>query len=291
MELAHLLSLKTAVPYLRLFRNQLFVIKLGGEAVADRRQLDSILEQLMMLHQLGIRLILVHGGGAQATELGGKLGIESEFIDGRRVTSPAMIDALVMALNGQVRTEILSRCRVQKLDAIGLSGIDAGLVIATKRAPVKTSTGEKVNYGQVGDIHGIDTRPLTAILEAGMVPVVSSLACDETGVVLNINADLVAASIAIAAEAAKLVLVTKPRGVLEDVARPETLISQLSLGEMDALTASGVIRGGMLPKLTAAKRALEGGVDRVHVISSEYPDSVLAELFTNEGCGTMICND
>lgn len=288
MELANLLSLKTAVPYLRLFRNQLLVVKVGGEAVADESRLRQLVEQLNVLHQLGIGLVIVHGGGPQATALGEQLGVESHFVAGRRVTSPAMVEAMVMALNGTVRTKILAACRAQHLNVLGVSGIDAGIVKATQRPPRKLPTGETVDFGQVGDIASLDVSPLRMMVEQGFVPVVSSLAADDAGTVLNINADDVASAIAVALGASKLILITKPRGIMGDVDKPETLMSEITIAELEALEAKGVVHAGMLPKSGAAKSALTGGVERVHVISYEYPDSVLAELFTNEGCGTMV---
>ena len=291
MELSSALSLRTALPYLRLFRNRLFVVKIGGEALQDRRFLALLIEQLMILHQLGIHLILVHGGGPQATEIGSRLGVESEFIDGRRLTSLEFIETMVLALNGAVRTEIVARCRAHKLNAVGMSGIDSGLIRASKRKPIKVSSGEMVDFGWVGEIEAVDPAPLRALLSADIVPVVSSLAADDQGQVLNINADSVASAIAVEIGASKLILVTKPRGLLDDIERPETLISHLTIAELKNLEDSGVIKSGMLPKSKAIQTALEGGVERVHLISFEYPESILTELFTNEGCGTMITHD
>jgi acetylglutamate kinase len=288
MELISVKGLRAALPYLRHFGGKLFVVKVGGEALESRETIDSLVEQLTILHQLGIRFVLVHGGGTQATQLGEKLSVESTFIEGRRVTSPEAVDVLVMALNGTARTAILSSCRRHQLPAVGVSGVDAGIVRAEKRPEVKISDGTKVNYGQVGNICGLNLEPLRGLIEMGTVPVVSSLSADDAGTVLNINADDVAAALAVGLQATKLVMVTQPRGILTDIADPQSLISELTLAELADLEAKGTIKTGMLPKSKAVRTALIGGVQSVHIVSYDFPDAILVEVFTNEGCGTMI---
>lgn len=287
MDVRPVAALRLALPYLRLFRDRLFVIKCGGDALENRASLESLVEQIALLHHLGIRIVLVHGGGPQATALGERLGVESTFVDGRRVTSAETLETMVMALNGTARTSILSAARAVGLSAVGVSGIDAGIVTARQRPPVSTSAGT-TDYGHVGDIVSVDPAPLQAILDAGSVPVLSPLCADSDGNVLNINADDVAARLAVELGAVKLVLVTSPRGILTDIDDPMSLISQVSVAQLDTLTQAGTIKSGMLPKTKAAKSALAGGVERVHILSYQFPDSLLTEVFTNEGCGTMV---
>ncbi|MBL8068942.1 MAG: acetylglutamate kinase [Armatimonadetes bacterium] len=280
-------ALRHALPYLGHYRGKAFVVKLGGEAVAQPAALASLIEQVAILSALGIRVVVVHGGGPQTNGLSERLGLVPQFVDGRRVTDLEALDAAVMAINGQTQAAILAACRKQGLAAVGLSGIDAGLVDAVKRPPVKTSTGQ-TDFGLVGEICSINPAPIEMALSSGTVPVVSPISCDNQGQILNINADDVAARIATAVGAAKLVIVTTPRGILREVADPNSLITQITLDELDALQSDGTVRAGMLPKVSAVKTALRGGVERVHVVGLSFPDCLLTEVFTNEGCGTLI---
>jgi acetylglutamate kinase len=195
-----------------------------------------------------------------------------------------------MVLNGLINTRILAACRELGIDAVGLSGVDAGLVRAHRRPPVPVD-GESVDYGYVGDIVSIDTMVLRKQLDAGLMPVVSPISSDDTGVILNINADTVAASIGAALGAEKLILCTGAAGILERVDDPRSLVSYTDLAGLKRLEQSGGLDGGMLPKASAIEAAIRGGVRRVHVISFNARDSVLAEVFTNEGTGTMIVAD
>ncbi|MBS1722165.1 MAG: acetylglutamate kinase [Armatimonadetes bacterium] len=276
-------GLRHAVGYLRLYRGLTFVVKCGGEAIADKEGARRLLEQVSVLHQLGIKVVLVHGGGVQATRLGQRLGATSTFIDGRRVTDAGMLECMVLALNGEARTLLLSVCRSIGVAAVGVSGIDAGLVVANRRPP--TAKGD---FGQVGDVVSVDPTILATLLDKGFMPVVSPLCADRDGDVLNVNADVVAAELAVAIGAAKLITVTSQRGILRDLKDESSLIAHLTLQELEELSADGTIDGGMLPKAASIRRALEGGVERVHVVGHCYPDSLLSEVFTNEGCGTLI---
>ncbi len=288
MELISMKGLRATLPYLRKFSRSLFVVKLGGEAIESNQVVDSIIEQLTILHQLGIRFVIVHGGGKQSTELCEKLGISTQFIEGRRVTSSEAIDALVMSLNGSVRTRILCSCRKHQLSAVGISGIDATTITASKRPPVATKSGRKIDFGWVGDIKTVNVEFLQSLIDSGVVPIVSSLASDDSGQVLNINADSIASAIAKGLGASKLILVTQKRGILKDVDDSRSLISELSISELKGLEDSGIVFDGMLPKSKAITDAIQAGVERVHIVSFEYPDCILVEVFTNEGCGTMI---
>lgn len=281
-------ALRHAVPYLRLFRDSTFVVKVGGEALVRPGGADALLEQIGVLHSLGVRIVLVHGGGVQADALAEKLGVEFEKVEGRRKTSPEMVDAMILALNGEARAALLSAARKLGIPAVGVSGMDAGFVDAKRRGPTKLSSGAQVDLGEVGDIERVDSGLLYDLLEWGYLPIVSPLAGDDQGRWLNTNADTVAAEIAVSLGAAKAIFMTGAPGVLADVDDPHSLISELTLEDLDAMIADGSIQGGMLPKASAIARCLQGGVDRVHVVSHSTPDALLTEVFTNEGSGTLI---
>ena len=284
-------ALKHAAPYIRLFKGKVFVLKAGGEIFSDVAQTRSLMEQVGILHQVGIRVVLIHGGGTQSTELAAALGVDSKFVDGRRVTDDASLDVATMVLNGQINTRILATCRDLQIPAVGISGIDAGLIRAHRRPPVERDGEAPVDYGYVGDIDSVDADILHKQLDNGLMPVVSPLSCDESGNVLNINADTVAAAIAAELDAEKLILATGAAGVLEDVTDPQSLISYIDRAALDKLRDDGKLAGGMLPKAAAIDAALANGVQRVHVISYKLADSLLLEVFTNEGTGTLVVNN
>ena len=284
-------ALRHATPYIRLFKGGVFVLKAGGDVFADVDGAQTLMEQIGILHQLGIRLVLVHGGGPQSTALAGRLDVETRIVDGRRVTNAETLEVSTMALNGEVNTRILAACRELHIPAVGLSGIDAGLVRARRRPPVTDSEGAVVDYGFVGDIVDVDAQVLRVQLEAGLLPVVSPLCCDDDGVVLNINADTVAASLAASLNARTLLLLTAAPGILRDRNDPESLISYVDRKGLAALRDTGALAEGMLPKAAAIDAAIANGVERVHVISHAQPNSLLLEVFTNEGTGTLIVDD
>ncbi len=284
-------ALRAAVPYLRLFQGKTFVIKAGGEVVADRERTAALMEQVGILHRLGIRVIVVHGGGGQATELAGKLGLETRFVEGRRVTDGPTREVATMTLNGSINTSIVAACRRLGVPALGISGVDASLVLARRRPPVEVDGEGEVDYGYVGDVVSVRAGVLRRILEERFVPVVSPLSADDDGEVLNVNADVVAARLAMAMKAEKLILLTGAPGILEDSGDPSSLVSYTDVKGLDALDEAGALEGGMLPKVTAIKDALAGGVARVHVISHKVRDSLLLEVFTNEGSGTLVVMD
>ena len=284
-------ALKHAAPYIRLFKGKVFVIKVGGEVFADPALTNALVEQVGILHQVGIRTVLIHGGGPQSTELAKALGIDTKFIEGRRVTDSDSLSVATMILNGQVNTRILATCRDLQIPAVGISGVDAGLIRAHKRPPVKDKDGGSVDYGFVGDIDSVEADILRKQLDNGLMPVVSPLSCDESGNILNINADTVAAAIAAELYAEKLILVTGASGILEDVNDPGSLISYIDRKHLEKLKEKGILADGMLPKAAAIDSAIQNGVQRVHVISYKLPDSILLEVFTNEGTGTLVVND
>jgi acetylglutamate kinase len=284
-------ALKHAAPYIRLFKGKVFVLKVGGEIFADPALTTALMEQVGILHQVGIRVVLIHGGGPQSTQLATALGLDTTFIDGRRVTDGASLEVATMVLNGQINTRILASCRDLQIPAIGISGLDAGLIRAHRRPPVERAGKEPIDYGFVGDIDAVDADILRKQLDNGFMPVVSPLSCDESGTILNINADTVAAAIAAELNAEKLILATSAPGILENVNDPQSLISYIDRAALDKLKAAGKIADGMLPKAAAIDAALANGVSRVHIISYKLPDSLLLEVFTNEGTGTLVVND
>lgn len=289
---AEVAALKLSVPYIRLFKGKTFVIKVGGEALGEEAAVRAVVEQVDVLHQVGIRVVLVHGGGPQSTELARALGTEPRFVAGRRVTDEKALEVAILALNGAVNTRLLAACRAVGLPAVGLSGVDAGLIQARKRPPVTLEEmGEEVDFGLVGDVVAVDARVLVTLLGSGMVPVVSPLSADGGGALLNINADTVAAALAIELAAAKLIFMTGAPGLLERPADPGSLVSYTDLTGLRRLRQEGSIGSGMLPKASSIEAAIRGGVRRVHIISYRLPDSLLAEVFTNEGVGTLVVDD
>lgn len=287
------LALMSAAPYIRMYKNKVFIIKVGGAVFADDTLTRALISQVAILHQVGIKTVLVHGGGPQLDAMQATLGIETKMVNGRRVTDQKSIDVTSMVLNGLINTRILAICRELGIEAIGVSGVDAGLIRAHKRAPVPISAGsnEMVNYGFVGDIESVNAVMLEKLLENGLMPVVSPLSADSHGVLLNINADTVAAAIGGALSAEKLVLCTGAPGILERVDDPSTVISYTDINGLRRLRDEGSLKDGMLPKATAIENAIRGGVRRVHVITYKSSDSLLAEIFTNEGTGTLVVAD
>lgn len=284
-------ALKHAAPYIRLFKGKVFVLKVGGEVFADPVQTHALMEQVGILHQVGIRVVLIHGGGPQSTKLATALGLDTTFVDGRRVTDGDSLEVATMVLNGQINTRILATCRDLQIPAVGISGLDAGLIQAHRRPPVERDGEEPVDYGFVGDIDSVNADILSKQLDNGLMPVVSPLSCDESGTVLNINADTVAAAIAAELNAEKLILATGAAGILQDINDPLSLISYIDRAALRKLKATGKIADGMLPKAAAIDAAIANGVSRVHIISYKLADSLLLEVFTNEGTGTLVVDD
>lgn len=283
-------ALRSAAPYIRLYKGKTFVVKAGGAVFGDAVATRALIEQIAILHYLGIKVVMVHGGGPQLTQVTEAMGVPTRMVQGRRVTDEKAIDTTSMVLNGLINTKLLAICREMDMDAVGVSGVDAGLIKAHKRGPV-TIEGEVVDFGLVGDIDLVDHSVLKKLLDNGLMPVVSPLSADDKGQLLNINADTVASAIGAALGAEKLILCTGAPGILENVADPGSVISYTDLKGLDKLRASGAIKDGMLPKAKAIEEAIRGGVHRVHVISYDAPDSILTEVFTNEGMGTLIVSD
>jgi acetylglutamate kinase len=270
-----------------MYKGKVFVIKASGGVFGDPATTRGLIEQVAILHQVGIRVVLVHGGGPQLTRVQESLGLTARMVAGRRVTDGKSMEVTSMVLNGLVNTQILAICRELDISAVGVSGVAAGLVRAHKRPPVNVE-GQVVDYGFVGDIDLIDVKVLQQLLDDGLMPVVSPVSADDKGTLLNINADTVAAGIGAGLKAEKLMLCTGAPGILESVDDPRSIVSYTDLAGLERLKAQGSLKDGMLPKAKAIEDAIRGGVRRVHVTSYKSADSLLAEVFTNEGTGTLI---
>jgi acetylglutamate kinase len=283
-------ALRSAAPYIRMYKGKTFIVKAGGAVFGDPVATRALIEQIAILHYLGVKVVMVHGGGPQLTQVTEAMGVPTRMVQGRRVTDEKSIDATSMVLNGLINTKLLAICRDLDIEAVGVSGVDAGLIKAHKREPVKVE-GEMVDYGFVGDIDLVSDSVLRKLLDNGLMPVVSPLSADENGTLLNINADTVAAAIGAALGAEKLILCTGAPGIMENVNDPRSVVSYTDIKGLERMRQSGAIKDGMLPKAKAIEAAIRGGVRRVHVISYDAPDSILTEVFTNEGLGTLIVND
>jgi acetylglutamate kinase len=285
--------LREALPYIQRFKGKTFVVKFSGKVTEDHDRLISLAEELALLHQVGIRLCVVHGGGKQLSELAEKMGVEQTIIEGRRVTDDDTLEMAKMIFAGKINTDILAALRHRSVEAVGLSGVDGNIVHAERRPPKEITnreTGEsaQVDFGHVGDIVEIDARLLMVLLDHGYLPVVSSLGADAEGKVFNINADTIASEIAIQLQAEKLVLLSDIDGIYLRPGESESKLSRLSANEAEALINNGSATGGMVPKLQSVIDLLRRGVKSAHIINGNLRNSLLAEVFTDEGTGTMV---
>jgi acetylglutamate kinase len=278
--------LKDAAKYVRAFRNKPFVVKIGGDILADGASRKSVCEQLALLSSFGIPLVIVHGGGPAVDRLCQHLGLATQKVAGRRVTTPEVLEAAKMVLKGCVQMELIADLQAAGLFAVGLSGQDAGLLRSGRRPPAIVD-GENVDFGCVGDIESVEPEVLSALIKGGYVPVVAPLTVDATHQILNTNADSVAAAIAASLKVEKLFFVLKAPGLLSDPENAHSLLPFVDLAKVKELEASSAIQTGMRPKIAAAISALDAGVTSVHFVSGLLSDSILAEVFTNEGSGTM----
>jgi acetylglutamate kinase len=288
--------LREALPYIQRFAGKTFVVKFSGKVTEDKENLASLAEELALLHQVGIRVCVIHGGGKQLTELAKKLGVVQTVIEGRRVTDDDTLDLAKMIFRGKINTEILAALRRRGVHAVGLSGIDGGVITAVRRPPtdvLNKSTGETetVDFGHVGDIEDVDSRLVNLLLENGYLPVISSLGADDDGKIYNINADTIASEIAVRLEAEKLILLSDVNGIYLDPNDETTKITRLTAGGAAELIESGKATGGMIPKLESLISLLRSGVKSAHVIGGSVRNALLSEVFTDEGTGTMLVRD
>jgi acetylglutamate kinase len=268
-----------ALPYIQAFAGRTVVVKFGGNAMVDEALAHSFATDIVLLRAVGMRPVVVHGGGPQIGALLARLGKESEFRDGLRVTDAETLDVARMVLSGQVGRELVGAINRHDLVAVGLSGEDAGLIVATQRDE---------SLGYVGDVVDVNRAILDTLLDGGFIPVVSTIGSDGSGQAYNINADSAAIAVAAALGAEKLVYLTDVPGVLTDVADPTSLLSLLSAARARLLIADGVIAGGMIPKVEACLDAIDAGVGAAHILDGRVPHVVLLELLTDAGVGTKI---
>ncbi|MDR3115474.1 MAG: acetylglutamate kinase [Treponema sp.] len=274
-----------ALPYIQHYQGKTMVVKYGGNAMIHSGLKAAVIQDVILMSCVGIRTVLVHGGGPEIEAMLKALGKESRFVRGLRYTDAETMEIVQMVLCGKVNKDITALIQQQGGRAIGICGIDGGLLKATR-----LSTGE-ADLGLVGKIETVDTSVLESILHAGAIPVVSSVALgigDAAGHTLNINADMAAARIAVALGAEKLLLMTDVPGLLRDVHDPASLIKGITNSELEALKKGGIISKGMIPKTDCCRLALEGGVKKAHIMDGRFPHALLIELFTHEGIGTMI---
>jgi acetylglutamate kinase len=280
MELNRAIVLSEALPYIQNFAGRTIVVKYGGAAMKDSNLKDQVIRDIVLLSYVGIRPIVVHGGGPEINTWLGKLGIEPQFKDGLRVTDAATMEVVEMVLVGKVNKEIVALINQAGGRAIGLCGKDANLIMARPE-------GSK-GLGFVGEVTGVNINILDTLVKGGYIPVVSSVAADDEGQAYNINADTVAGEIAAALQAEKLILLTDTAGILEDYHNPDTLIAKLDIQEARELIKNGIVSGGMIPKVNCCVRSLAQGVRAAHILDGRVPHSLLQEIFTDTGVGSMI---
>ncbi len=280
-------ELMLAAAHVRLHRNAIMVLKVGGACLRKARNRRALAAQIATIHALGGRPLLVHGGGEQTDQVQRQLGEEPLKVDGRRVTSETALRALRWSVAGELNGDLCAALSAAQAPAVGICAADAHIVRARRREPMATSAG-MTDFGAVGSIETVDPAPLLALLDRGFLPVVCPPVADGQGGFLNLNADLLAAELAVSLGAAKLVLLTSASGILADPSDPESALSLLGLEQLDALQASGALHDGMLVKAAAMRRALKAGVPRVHVVSGHDPEALLVELYTSQGAGTLI---
>jgi acetylglutamate kinase len=278
-----------AMPWIERFKGSIVVIKYGGNAMVDPILKAAFARDVVHLRLLGLKPVVVHGGGPQITEMLGKLGIPNEFKGGFRVTTPEAMDVVRMVLTGQVSRELVGLINAQGPHAVGLSGEDAGLLQAKKRHA--SVDGEAVDVGLVGDVEQVNPGAVQDLIDAGRIPVISTVApdMDDPTLVLNVNSDLAAGAIAVALGADKLIILTDVEGLYSDWPKKESLIRRIHASDVEKMLPS--LESGMVPKIEACVRAVKGGVPEAHIIDGREPHSMLTEIFTSSGIGTMVKPD
>ena len=267
-----------ALPYIKKYTGKIVVIKYGGSAMQSEMLKNSVVRDVILLHLIGVKVVLVHGGGPEITELLTRLGKETKFVGGLRVTDRETVEVAQMVLAGKVNKSLVNLIECSGGRAVGLCGMDGHMISAVQKDPA---------LGYVGRITAVDPTPVLDLLEKGYIPVISTLGCDDAGNVYNVNADTAAAKLADTLRAESLISLTDTAGILRDKDDPATLISRVTVAETEQLIADGVIAGGMLPKVECCTDAIRGGVRRVFIIDGRVPHSILIETLTDEGIGTM----
>ena len=274
--------LTQALPYIKEYNNKIVVIKYGGNAMINEELKQQVMEDIVLLWLIGVKIVLVHGGGPEISELMQKLGKKPEFVNGLRVTDKETVDIVQMVLAGKVNKTLVNLIEMNGGKAMGISGMDGRLIEAKMR-------DERLGY--VGDITNINIAPVTDLLERGYIPVISTIGCDAQGHAYNINGDTAAAYIAGAMNAERLIMMTDIAGILRDKDDPDTLIPNVTLSEAEELKKEGVISGGMIPKVDCCIEAIHKGVKNVIIMDGRVPHSILMEILTDEGAGTMVKGD
>ena len=267
-----------ALPYIQKYYDQIVVVKYGGNAMIDENLKKTVMRDLVLLAQIGVKVVLVHGGGPEITETLAKMNIESKFVDGLRVTDREQIDVVQMVLAGKVNKDLVALIGSAGGKAVGLCGIDGGMIEAR-------SVSKALGY--VGEVVSVDTKPVLDALKAGYIPVISSLGYDKEGNVYNINADTAASRIAGELKASSFINMTDIKGILEDPADENSLIREVNASEALELIRDGVISGGMIPKVKCCVEAIRRGVKKVFIIDGRVPHAILIEVLSDEGIGTM----
>ena len=274
--------LTQALPYIQKYNGKIVVVKYGGNAMTSEDLKQQVMEDIVLLYLIGVKIVLVHGGGPEITELLGKIGKESEFVDGLRVTDKETVDVVQMVLAGKINKSLVNLLEMKGAKAMGISGIDGHMI----EAEIKDE-----RLGFVGKITSVNVEPIADLLEKGYIPVVSTVGCDKAGNVYNINADTAAAQIAGAMKAESLISMTDIAGILRDRDDLSSLIPLIDIGDAEALFREGIISGGMIPKVECSIDAIRCGVKKVIIMDGRVPHAILIETLTDEGAGTMVVAD
>lgn len=269
-----------ALPYIQRYNQKIIVVKYGGNAMTNEALKEAVMSDIVLLSLVGIRVVLVHGGGPEISDMLHRLHIESRFVGGLRYTDAETAEVVRMVLAGKVNKELVSHLTRHQGQALGLCGIDGELLRATKKE-------SKPDVGLVGEITDVNTKPILMALDNGYIPVIATVACGADGQVYNVNADTAAAAIAAALGAENLILMTDIAGLLRDRNDPETLIPSVSISEVQTLKKQGIISGGMIPKIDCCVEAIRRGVKKAVIIDGRIPHSILVEICSNEGVGTQ----
>ncbi len=272
-----------SLPYIKEYSDKVVIVKMGGSMMEDDNTIQSVLDDIILMKYVGIKVILIHGGGKQITQMMAEKGIKAEFVDGLRVTSSEAINIVKMVLIGSINTKIVSLLNLHGNMAVGVSGNDANFIICRKKELIRK--GKKVDLGYVGDIEKIDKGFLENILSNNHIPVIATLGVDHSGNTYNINADTCASAITVALKAKKMILLTDVDGIMEGV---NGLISKLTIRQCKEMIRNGKISSGMIPKVKACISALEKGSERTHILNGTKKHSIIIEIFTDRGIGTMI---
>lgn len=271
-----------ALPYIQRYSGKIVVVKYGGNAMINEELKDKVMRDIVLLSLIGVKVVLVHGGGPEISEMLGKIGKKSEFVNGLRVTDGETVDIVQMVLAGKVNKSLVNIIESKGGSAIGLSGIDGHMIEAKVKDPA---------LGYVGEITAVNVKPVLDVIEKGYIPVVSTIGCDSDGNVYNINADTAAAKIAGELGAASLISMTDICGILKDKDDPATLIHKITISHAPELIEQGIISGGMIPKVECCINAVKWGVQRVFIIDGRIPHAILIEMLTDEGIGTMFIDE